>query len=279
MEGTHLPQISKSHRIINPATFPHVLRKVLAKCDETECDTGAAGVPYRAKSGGLGGDLFAKKRIYRNGAPKNTTGNGVHEIVGGQHGFMHVTCSHITFVGSGKDQTTICGGFRVENQQHVKFEELAITNQANVGLWLMGSETNVDVLKCVVKECGNTGMSVRDGATVTATQCEIMENGFNGVSCVGANTKARLNDCTMHHNGYNGLQAYEHAVVDLHGTKTDIHSNKGRGIYVAARGKVNIHLPSQHNTSHGNVKEDRFQELRGFGEDRFQELRGYWRGI
>jgi hypothetical protein len=51
----------------------------------------------------------------------------------------------------------------------------------------------------------------------------------------------------MHHNGGDGLRALLRAVVDLHGTKTGIHSNTGRGIY-ASGGKVNIHLPSQHNT-------------------------------
>jgi len=101
---------------------------------------------------------------------------------------------------------------------------------------------------------------VRDGATVTATQCEFMENGVNGVFCRGANTKARLTDCKMHHNGVHGLFALSDAVVDLHGTKTDIHSNKGDGIRASYRVKVNIHLPSQHNTSHDNVGEDRFQE-------------------
>ena len=103
-------------------------------------------------------------------------------------------------------------------------------------------------------------MFVRDGATVTATQCEFMENGGRGVYCYGANTKARLNDCKMHNNGEDGLQAFADAVVDFHGTKTDIHSNKGDGIYALSRGKVNIHLPSQHNTTHDNDGEDRVQE-------------------
>ena len=179
------------------------------------------------------------------------------------YGRMNVTCSHITFVGSGKDQTTIRGGFKVENQQHVKFEEVTITNQSGVGLWLRGSETNVDVLKCAVKECGGDGMWVRVGATVTATQCEFMENGHYGVFCQSANTKARLTDCKMHHNGNNGLTAYDHAVVDLHGTETDIHSNKVRGIYASNHAKVNIHLPFQHNTSHDNVGEDRVQNAGG----------------
>jgi hypothetical protein len=109
-------------------------------------------------------------------------------------------------------------------------------------------------------------MFVLDGATVTATECKFMENGKSGVFCGDANTKARLNDCTMHHNegaGGAGLCAYGDAVVDLHGTKTDIHSSKDCGICAYVRGKVNIHLPSQHNTSHDNDGEDRHQDEGG----------------
>ena len=205
--------------------------------------------------------IFSGRKEYTETDPlKIQLEEGVHDIVGDQHGYMNVTCSHITFVGKGKNHTTINGGFNVTNQQNVKFEELTITNQGGNGLTLTGSETNVDLLKCAVKECryGN-GMWVRDGATVTATQCEFMENGGDGVNCGNANTKARLNDCKMHHNGYDGLVAGDDAVVDLHGTKTDIHSNKRYGIRAVNRAKVNIHLPSQHNTSHDNVGQDRLQ--------------------
>jgi pectate lyase len=207
--------------------------------------------------------IFSERKEYTTGdSLKIRLEEGVHEIVGDQWGQMNVTCSHITFVGKGKDRTTIRGGFHVDNKQNVRFEELTITNPrpAGCGLSLQGSETNVDVLKCVVKECANAGMYVYDGATVTATQCEFMENHGSGVVCGGANTKARLNDCTMHHNGYHGLVARHHPVVDVHGTKTDIHSNKMYGIRAYNRGKINIHLPSQHNTSHDNVGEDRYQE-------------------
>ena len=64
-------------------------------------------------------------------------------------------------------------------------------------------------------------------------------------------------------NNYNrgdGLCAHNHAVVDLRGTKTNIHSNKRNGINALGRAKLNIHLPPQHNTSHDNIEEDRFQE-------------------
>ena len=151
------------------------------------------------------------------------------------------------------------------NQQNVTFEEMTITNQSGngVGLRLHGSETNVDVLKCAVKECGGKGMFVTDGATVTAAQCEFTENGGDGVYCIDASTKARLNDCKIHNNRRDGLNAADHAVVDLHGTTTAIHSNKRNGIAAYRRAKVNIHLPSQHNTSHDNDGEDRVQQYGG----------------
>ena len=49
------------------------------------------------------------------------------------------------------------------------------------------------------------------------------------------------------------------SMVCLH-TKTDIHSNRRHGICIRSCAKVNIHLPSQHNTSHDNVHNNREQE-------------------
>jgi hypothetical protein len=214
--------------------------------------------------------IFSERKEYTGADPlKIRLEKGVHQIVGYHDEGYHlktliVACSHIAFVGEGKDHTTISGGFEVDNQRNVTFEELTITAPRGSGLELSGSETNVDMLKCAVKECGGTGMFVIEGATVTATQCEFMENGVNGVVCNSANTKTRLNDCKIYQNGRDGLVALDHAaVVDLHGTRTEIHSNKSHGICASNRAKVNIHLPSQHNTSHDNVGEDRHQEYGG----------------
>jgi hypothetical protein len=245
----------------------------LAECHEPERHTRAARLPHRGESDGIGGDLFGQKRLCKK-STSNCVGKGstVHDILGSSNR-LSVTCSHITFVGKGKDHTTIRGGFAVENQQDVRFEGLAVTE---TGLYLHGSETNVDVLKCAVKWCGGDGpgdggMCVYSGATVTATQCEFMGNDYSGVYCDGANTKVRLDDCTVYENAVVGLWAngFERSqllstdnpcVVDLHGTKTDIRFNEGNGIYASSRAKVNIHLPSQHNTSHDNGLEDRLQE-------------------
>ena len=146
---------------------------------------------------------------------------------------------------------------------------------------MRGGETNVEVLECSVEECFNVGMDVVDGATVIATRCDFMENGDCGVGASDPNTKLRLNDCTMHHNNtglvardpntkvrlndctmhhnQRGVTAFSSAVVDLHGEDTDIHSNTTAGIVASFNGKVQIHLPSQHNTSHDNGMQDREQ--------------------
>jgi hypothetical protein len=195
---------------------------------------------------------------------KVLVGEGEHEMVGvaGDYAgsLTHSGCSNITIVGKGKGKTTILGGFYVNGKQNVKIEKLSSTNQTGLGLLCKGSGTNVDVTECCFKKCQRDGMSVREGATISATRCDFMENGSFGVACGDANTKVRLNDSTIHHNGMLGLYAYGHAVVDLHGTKTDIHSNRQGGIVAGENAKVNIHLPSQHNTSHHNRHADRHQQ-------------------
>ena len=200
--------------------------------------------------------IFSVRKVYTETEPLHIRlDEGVHEIVGNAKA-LSVTCSYITFVGTGKDHTTIRGGFRVNDQHHVKFEQLTVTNGDRYGL-VCGGSGNVEVTECCVKNCVGSGVSVYGGSTVTATQCEITENGSNGVYCRDANTTIRLNDCSIHNNGFHGLVAGIDAVVDVHATKTDIHSNKRCGINAWARAKVNLHLPSQHNTSHDNVGEDR----------------------
>ena len=134
---------------------------------------------------------------------------------------------------------------------------MCITNPGGYGLWMERNETNVEVLECIVKKCGGDGIRVAAGASLVATRCEFMENDF-GVE-VGQQSKAILTDCTMHHNRYDGLFAYN-SVVDIHGKATDIHTNGGDGIYATSGAKVQIHLPSTHNTTHDNGEEDRCQD-------------------
>jgi hypothetical protein len=190
-------------------------------------------------------------------------GEGEHEMVGvglTHYGhYMHVSCNNITIIGKGKGKTTILGGFYVNGKQNVKMEQLSATNLKGCGLMCRGSGTKVDVTECCFQTCECSGIWVEEGATVTATRCDVMENGLSGVQCRDANTKVRLNDSTIHHNAMSGLFATVHAVVDLQGTKTDIHSNKRDGISATRNAKVNIHWPFQHNTTHDNVGNNRAQ--------------------
>jgi hypothetical protein len=200
---------------------------------------------------------------------KIEVGAGEHEMVGVDSGtiFFHtsVSCNNITIVGKGKGKTTILGGFYVGDKQNVKIEQLAVTNGAGSGLYCKGSGTNVNVMECSFTKCSWYGMLVQHGATATATRCEFMENVTAGVASDDVNTKVRLNDASIHHNNDDGsawcggLLAFNCSIVDLHGTRTDIHSNKHEGIWAAGNAKVNIHLPSQHNTTHDNEGDNRRQ--------------------
>jgi len=163
----------------------------------------------------------------------------------------HVSCSNITIFGKGKDKTTMIGGFWVNGKQNVNIKTLNVTNIDGLGLYCKGNGTNVDVTECSFKKC-KLGLGVANGATAIATRCEFLENVECGVGCYGVSTKVRLNDSAMHHNGMFGLNADYHAVVDLHGTRTGSHSNKECGISASTNAKVNIHLPSGHNTTHDN---------------------------
>jgi hypothetical protein len=227
------------------------------------------GCPTLEKAMALAVIFSERNECTRENPVKIEVGEGEHAMVGVTapgiyYGSLtHVSCNNMTIVGKGK--TTILGGFYVNGKQNVKMEQLSVTNAAGNGLWCQaqGSGTNVDVTECCFTKCRYTGMFVDNGAIATATRCDFMENGHHGVVCGGANTKVRLNDSTMHHNGMHGVCSYNHAVVDLHGTKTGIHSNKRDGISADGNANVNIHLPSEHNTSHDNVRQNRDQTMGG----------------
>ena len=72
----------------------------------------------------------------------------------------------------------------------------------------------------------------------------------------------------MHHNGssVDGLYVFGPACeVDLYGPKMGIHSNEEYGICAITWADVDIHLLSQHNTTHmNNVGGDRYQDDNGF---------------
>ena len=202
--------------------------------------------------------LFASRKDYsRDNTIKIQLGVGEFDLPAR----LDVSCSNITLMGRGADKTTVVGRIYVENQTNVFLKQMCITNPDGHGLWMQGSETNVEVLDCIVTKCDDDGIQVTDGASLVATRCEFMENG--GGMDVRGQSKAMLTDCTMHHNHYSGLDVYDYAVVDIHGKATDIHTNGADGICALGDAKVQIHLPSTHNTTHDNGDEDRYQNTNG----------------
>ena len=213
--------------------------------------------------------LFSERNeCTRENPVKIEVGEGKHEMVGvaaapGNHcgHLTHVSCNNIIIVGKGKDKTTILGAFCVDGKKNVKIEQLTVANGC-YGFFCTGSGSNVDVTECCAKNCIFAGMCVVGGATATATRCDFMENGGTGVTC-HCYSNVTLNGSTMHRNGGHGLSADDHAVVDLCGTETDIHSNQNNGICARKNAKVNIHLASQHNITHDNVEDNRYQDTGG----------------
>jgi len=56
---------------------------------------------------------------------------------------VDITCSNISFVGQGKDKTTVHGGIRVSNKKNVTLKSLTLTNPNGHGLYLQSFGENV----------------------------------------------------------------------------------------------------------------------------------------
>jgi len=158
---------------------------------------------------------------------------------------LGITCSNISFVGQGKDKTTVHGGIGVSNKKNVTVKSLTLTSTLNgVGLWVEGEEASVEMMGVSVKECENSGLVVASGASVKATQCEFSENA-EGMFVTGG-SKGIFTDCSFHHNANAGVRAAnEGTLVELRGEQTEIHHNGGNGLDAWINATINIYIPSR----------------------------------
>ena len=132
------------------------------------------------------------------------------------------------------------------------------------GISMDGAE--VELVDVAIVHCHSFGISARSTATATApsqlaaTRCEISNNGGIGLMMNNAHSLGihiRLKNCISHHNLI-GIWADGKGVVHVYGDDTAIHSNKIYGIFALGnKTKVVIHLPSHHNTSYNNIRNDR----------------------
>jgi hypothetical protein len=188
-------------------------------------------------------------------------GKGVHPItsswtdeVGGEHGTMiGITRSNITFIGSGKDITTILGGFAIENVENITFKQMTVTNTSNNGDGIHMKNAKVELMDVLLKGSGDAGIYIpisTSETTLVATRCEFA-NSVYGAAVHGSVTSATFNNCVFNENRMYGFFVSE-STIHLHGDATAIHSNVAYGIFAFSSGKVIIHLPSNHNTSYNN---------------------------
>ena len=179
---------------------------------------------------------------------------GEHVVEGswtGPNGFVYentldTTCSNISFIGQGKDTTTVHGGIGVSNKMNVTVKSLTLTNPNGYhGLLVGGEEALLEMMDVNVKACAGCGLSVASSASIKATQCEFSENGGNGVVVRGG-SKRIFTDCFFHHNGLDGVYANgEGTVVELRGEQTEIYHNGEDGLFAATNATINIYIPSR----------------------------------
>jgi hypothetical protein len=143
---------------------------------------------------------------------------------------LSVPCNHLSCVGQGEGVTIVEGGLVVENGRKVSVEGLTMKNASGYGVSALGAETEIVLKKMTVEECQETGVWVRKGVKLVATECHFHQNGGSGVWVSGSTTTARLTNCTSHHNKWHGVDADNDAVVDLMGKQTSVHDNERFGL-------------------------------------------------
>jgi len=192
-------------------------------------------------------------------------GKGDHQITSSwtsQYGSnrpktLEITCSNVTFLGAGKDTTTILGGFAIRDLQNITFKNMTVTNISANGNGIDMSNAKVELMDVVLKGCSNCALNidnVTSETTVVATRCEFA-NSHYGARLYGRLTSGTFNNCVFNANRRCGIFGYE-STIHLHGEATAIHSNEN-GIFASVSCTVLIHLPSHHNTCYNNRDEDR----------------------
>ena len=141
-------------------------------------------------------------------------GSGVHEVVGSWEvpapwsetlqKMLSVPCNNLSFVGQGEGVTIVEGGFVVVNGRKVSVEGLTMKSASGHGVVALGAGTEIVLKKMTVEECQETGVWVRKGAKLVATECHFHQNGLCGVDVNTSTTTARFTNCTSHHNKYDG---------------------------------------------------------------------------
>ena len=174
---------------------------------------------------------------------------------------LGITRSNITFVGTGKDTTTILGGFGFRDVENITFKNMTVTNTSNYGNGIHMSNAKVELIDVALKGSAGCALVIQEPTnetTIVATRCDFANSGSgSGAIVEGSLTSATFKNCVFNDNKVDGILVSDNATIHLHGDATAIHSNGDCGIATVVSGKVLIHLPSHHNTIYNNTR-DRF---------------------
>ena len=141
---------------------------------------------------------------------------------------------------------------------------MTVTNTAERGTGICTKNNSVELIDVALKGCtgkalhipkGHNVLLYRSNTAVVATRCEFANSRY-GAAVYGSLTSATFKNCVFHDNEYHGIFG-SRSTIHLHGDATSIHSNGTIGIRASNSGKVLLHLPSNHNTSYNNGREDR----------------------
>ena len=120
------------------------------------------------------------------------------------------------------------------------------------------SNAKVELFDVALKGCNSFALNLSNSTsetTLVATRCEFA-NSIYGALVYGSLNSATFNNCVFNDN-IRGLVVNSTSTIHLHGEATAIHSNGDDGISAWNGSQVIIHLPSDHNTSYNNTRDDR----------------------
>ena len=192
---------------------------------------------------------------------------GEHQITGNTNRptELNITRSNITYLGKGKDSTTVLGGFGIFNIENISFKQMTLTNTSDNGKGIMMSNAEVKLFDVALNGCDGFALVVPHYTSATntlvATHCEFANSRY-GAFVEGSLTSATFKNCVFNDNINEGIYV-DGATIHLHGDATAVHSNGRFGIFARNSGKVLIHLPSHHNTCYNNHNEDRWTNSGG----------------
>ena len=99
-------------------------------------------------------EILSSRREYTKASPLVVLlGKGDHQITSSStdedgdevETTLGITRSNITFLGDGKDSTTILGGFRIENFENITFKNMTVTNTSEGGRGIQMRHAKVEL--------------------------------------------------------------------------------------------------------------------------------------